>query len=301
MFWGVVRGPFHPIYDSLHSASADILLGSLGTAILRGLLSAKTSTVKLDEVLVTVGSKSSAEALSETLRSLPERTKIHVYQGQNVSVAQQSDIVILACPPSVMTEALGESGMQDALRGKLLISVLAGVTTSSIRKTISGGRQSSENECYVVRALPNLAVAQHASATAIEIVPPDLPVDKTEMASAIFKLLGEIVHLPASLMDAATIMCGSTPALIALFLDGLIDGAVAAGVPRSKADVMAAQVLASTAALLQNGQRASTLRESVCAMPGCTIQASIALEQGGVRGTAATAMKAAIEAASKLC
>jgi pyrroline-5-carboxylate reductase len=195
---------------------------------------------------------------------------------------------------------LGESGMQDALRGKLLISVLAGVTTSSMQKAISGDEQSSENECYVVRALPNLAVEQHASATAIEIAGPELPVEKLEKASAIFQLLGGIVHLPASLMDAATIMCGSTPALIALFLDGLIDGAVAAGVPRSMADTMAAQVLASTAALMQDGQRASALRESVCAMPGCTIQASIALEQGGVRGTAATAMKAAIEAASKL-
>ncbi|KEF52454.1 uncharacterized protein A1O9_11695 [Exophiala aquamarina CBS 119918] len=274
--------------------------GSLGTAILRGLLTANNANLTPAEVRASVVSKASAVALRETLRSISEKVAVNVYQGQNVTVAQESNIIILACPPQFMTTTLGEGGMQDALRGKLLISVLAGVTTQSIHEAISRGRSSSAMEYYVARALPNLAVAQHASATAIEIVDPELPADKGDMVSAVFLQLGRIMYLPASLMDAATVMCGSTPAFIAIFLDGIIDGAVAAGVPRNKADVMVSQVLASTAALMQNGQRASSLRESVCAMPGCTIQASIVLEQGGVRGTAATAMKAAITAAGKL-
>lgn len=274
--------------------------GSMGTAILRGLLTAENAKVTLAEIRATAGSKASTDALRETLRGISDEVVVSVYHSQNLSVAQESDIIILACPPDVMPTILGEDGMKDALQGKLLISVLAGVTTKSIREAISRGIQPSANDCGVVRAMPNLAVAQHASATAIEIAAPDLSVGKVDLVSTIFQQLGRIVYLPASLMDAATVMCGSTPAFIALFLDGLIDGAVAAGVPRSKADIMASQVLASTAALMQDGQRASALRESVCAMPGCTIQASIALEQGGVRGTAATAMKAAITAAGKL-
>lgn len=277
-----------------------LLIGSLGTAILTGLLTAKDAKVKPAKILATVASEASAPALRETLGGISTDTEIHVYQGHNVSVAEECDVIILACPPGAMSTVLGEDGMRDALRGKLLISVLAGVTTKSIQRAIHGRQASVAEDCWVIRALPNLAVEQHASATALEFASTDLPDDKADMVSAIFEQLGGTVYLPASLMDAATVMCGSTPAFLALFLDGLIDGAVAAGVPRRKADAMTAQVLASTAALLQDGQRASTLRESICAMPGCTIQGNIALEQGGVRGTAATAMKTAIEQASQL-
>jgi len=278
--------------------------GSLGTAILQGLLTTSNPTNKLAVIRATVGSKASVDALGETLRGMASRisspVEKNVYHDENTLVAQDSDVIILACPPDKMSTILMEDGMPNALHEKLLISVLAGVTSKSIHGAISIRSPTGPSGCYVVRAMPNLAVAQHASATAIEIPVPDFPVEKFNLVDSIFQQLGGVVHLPPSLMDAATVMCGSTPAFIALFLDGLIDGAVAAGVPRSKADIMASQVLASTAALMQDGQRASTLRETVCGMPGCTIQASIVLDQGGVRGTAATAMKAAITAAQKL-
>lgn len=198
-----------------------------------------------------------------------------------------------------MTTVLSESGMQEALRGRLLISILAGVTRQDMEKALNIEQSYGDDRCWIVRTLPNLAVASNASATAIEISEPLPPKDKCDLVDALFQDLGGIVHVPASLMDASTVMCGSAPAFVALFLDGMIDGAVAAGVPREKADAMTAQMLMSTAALLKT-QKASTLRESVCAMPGCTIQGNLTLEEGSVRGVSAKAMKTSIEAASKL-
>lgn len=203
----------------------------------------------------------------------------------------------------MMAKLLCEPGTREALQHKVLISVLAGVDRKNIEIAIYGeetNSQNAEGRCWVFRALPNLAVSMGASATAIEVSDPEPPADKASLVNTIFEQLGGIVHVPASLMDASTVLCGSTPAFIALFMDGLIDGAVAAGVPRGKADAMAAQVLASTAALLKNGQRPSTLRESVCAMPGCTIQGNMILEEGGIRGVSAKAMKTAVDAACRL-
>lgn len=189
--------------------------------------------------------------------------------------------------------------MQEALKGKLLISVLAGVTRQEMDDALTSEQSYGDERCWIVRTLPNLAVKSNSSATAIELSDPAPPKDKSDLVDALFEDLGGIVHVPASLMNASTVLCGSAPAFVALFLDGMIDGAVAAGVPRDKADAMTAQMLMSTAALLQT-QRASALRESICAMPGCTIQGNLALEEGSVRGVAAKAMKTSIEAASKL-
>jgi len=229
--------------------------------------------------------------------------EVIVFEGQNVQAAAESNVIILACPPDIASKVLGEPGIADALQRKILISVLAGVDRKSLEVAIYGNETSSYSaaeRCWVFRALPNLAISMGASATAIEVSDPKPPTEKVQLVDAIFGEIGGIVHVPASLMNASTVLCGSTPAFIALFMDGLIDGAVAAGVPRTKADEMMAQVLASTAALLKDGQRPSTLRESVCAMPGCTIQGNIALEEGCVRGVSARSMKTAIDAASKL-
>lgn len=252
------------------------------------------------KVLATVNSEASASTLSKSVSGLSSQVEVKVLRGQNRAVIESCDVIILACPPNLKSQVLSEEGINDALRGKLLISVLAGVTTQSIEGVIHGSSSPPDNRCWVARALPNLAVAQHASATAIETFDPNFPADKAELVNAIFKQLGGTVDVAPSLMDACTVTCGSTPAFIALFLDGFIDGAVAAGVPRNKADVMIAQVLASTAALLADGQRPSALRESVCAMPGCTIQGNLSLEEGGARGVAARAMKIAIDAARGL-
>jgi pyrroline-5-carboxylate reductase len=224
------------------------------------------------------------------------RERVKVSKGGNVKAANAADVIILACPPGAMTLVLGEEGMDAALEDKPLISVLAGVTTSAMEDVLKGGGESS---FCIFRALPNLAIATCASATAMETPKSSMPKEVADIVDKLFRSLGGVTYVPASSMNAATVMCGSTPAYVALFVDGMVDGAVAAGVPRDNARSMAAQMLSSTAALLQS-QSPSELRESICAMPGCTIQGNLVLEEGSIRGIAARAVKTAMDAASKL-
>jgi pyrroline-5-carboxylate reductase len=261
-------------------------------------LNVKEPKVHISRIRITVTSDASVQRVQalfgEGAGLAAETTK-----GNNVEVAKASDIIILGCPPPAMKSILSEDGMQDALKGKLLVSILAGVTRQDMEQTLGIDQDYGDERCWVFRTLPNLAVASNASATAIEVSEPTPPKSKSALVDALFEDLGGIVHVPSSLMNASTVLCGSAPAYVALFLDGMIDGAVAAGVPREKANAMAAQMLMSTAAMLKT-QRASALRESICAMPGCTIQGNLTLEEGGVRGVSARAMKTSIEAASKL-
>ena len=257
----------------------------MGQAIIHGLR--KQITVKIEAITATVNSEASVQRLDTEFGD-----GISVTKGGSVAAAQSANVVILACPPDVMASILSVSETRQALQEKPLISVLAGVTTKAMRQALGDGS-------WVFRALPNLAIAQCASATAIETPDDSIPKDTVDLVDRLFGSLGGLTYVPASNMDAATVMCGSTPAWVALYLDGMIDGAIAAGVSREKARSMASQMLSSTAALLQT-QSPSSLRESICAMPGCTIQGNLILEEGCIRGTAARAVKKSIEAASKL-
>ena len=188
--------------------------------------------------------------------------------------------------------------MREALAGKLLISILAGVPVSQISDTIYG--DISNRTCRVVRALPNTASLIRESMTVIETSNPPLPQPLDAMVSWMFNRVGRVVHLPQTSMDAATALCGSSPAFFALVLEAMADGAVAMGVPRAEAQLMAAQAMKGSAGLVLNGEHPAIVREKISTPGGCTIGGLLVLEEGSVRGTVARSVREATVVASQL-
>lgn len=244
----------------------------------------------LKNCAISVRSEDSAELLRKTFSGC--KFPISVYAGQNIQVVKESDVVLVGVPPGDVCMVLETPGMREALRGKLLISLAAGVTRSQIDAALYGSSplpEAVEERCHVMRAMPNLAVAVGQSMTALDITTPPPPQQYIKLAEELFKRVGIIIHVPEKSFNACTFLCGSTPAAIALFCDAMIDGAVAAGVSRKTAQPIVVQILRSAAALMQDGKSPSDLREDICAQPGCTIGAMMTLEKGGVRGVIASA------------
>jgi pyrroline-5-carboxylate reductase len=73
---------------------------------------------------------------------------IEVFVSQNVRAVEQSDVVLLCCKPQIAYSILSEPGMKEALAGKLLISILAGVTISQLSDWVLPSAK-------VIRAMPN--------------------------------------------------------------------------------------------------------------------------------------------------
>ena len=244
----------------------------------------------------------SAKKVKAALSDYPGQVK--VVQNGNVSAAQQADVVILACKPYMVAEVLSEPGMAEALRGKLLISILAGVTVPQMEKILYGGEgevpADPASQTLIVRAMPNTASLIRESMTVIATNTPPLPLESSALVSWIFKRIGDVVVLPPSTMDACTALCGSGPAFFALVLEAAIDGAVAMGLPRAEAMKMAAQTMRGTAGLVQNGDHPALLRDKVTTPGGCTIGGLLVLEEGRVRGTVARAVREATVVASQL-
>jgi pyrroline-5-carboxylate reductase len=84
-------------------------------------------------------------------------------------------------------------------------------------------------------------------------------------------------------------LSGSGPGYIAMVVESLTAGGVAAGLPEPLALALAKETLAGTAALLeQSGDHPAEIRRRVCSPGGTTLAGLEAMEQAGVaRGLAA--------------
>ncbi|KAL2052043.1 hypothetical protein ABVK25_007735 [Lepraria finkii] len=206
---------------------------------------------------------------------------------------------------------LGEPSLTKALKGKLLISILAGVTIPQIEGILhpsspttkpaakANGSTRSQAPTTIVRAMPNTASFVCASTTVITST-------STATASALhlvdwlFTTIGTVTHITAGQFDACTALCGSTPAFFALFIESLLDGAVALGLKRSEAQTMAAETMKGTAMLILAGESPDTLKEKVATPGGSTIQGLLALERKALRGNLADALIRCTAAAGSL-
>ena len=289
--------------------------GTLGTAILSGILdsvadsqpSSETDTESLPSKLPTrfntcIKRPESGKRLKSELSA--HASSITVFENDNVAGVKDADVVILACKPWMVTPILSAPGIKDALQGKLLLSILAGVPLEQIEGVLYPHQSHEEiissGGATVVRVMPSTASKVRESMTVIATSNPPLPSEQAKLVDWIFTRVGKVTHLPPNQMDACTALCGSGPAFMALVLEGLADGAVAMGVPRAEAQMMAAQTMRGTTGLVQSGEHPAILRERVSTPGGCTIGGSLVLEEAGVRGTIARAVREATVVASQL-
>ncbi len=244
----------------------------------------------------------SAKRIKKALGHLT--TSLTILENENLKGVEKADVILLGCKPQMVRDVLGSAEMRDALRGKLLISILAGVPVSQIEEVLYGSVSQADPEeegrCRIVRVMPNTASLIRESMTVISTPTPPLPPTLNALVTWMFSQIGRVVHLPASNMDASTALCGSGPAFFALVLEAMADGAVAMGLPRAEAQLMAAQTMRGTTGLVLNGEHPAIVREKVETPGGCTIGGVLVLEEGRVRGIVAKAVREATVVASQL-
>lgn len=223
--------------------------------------------------------------------------------NNNLQAVQDADIIILGCKPHLAERIIiGNGNMRAALQNKLLISILAGVTEVELRDMVyPEGKVPDFGACKIVRAMPNMAATVRESMTVIGTSDPPLPDETNKIVTWIFTRIGRVVHLPPANMDACTALCGSGPGFVAIMLESMVAGAVAMGVPREEAYIMAAQTMRGTTGMvLQGGEHPAMIRDKVSTPGGCTINGMLVLEEGAIRGTISRAIREATAVAAQL-
>jgi pyrroline-5-carboxylate reductase len=102
-------------------------------------------------------------------------------------------------------------------------------------------------------------------------------------------------------MDAVTGLSGSGPAYVAILIEALADGGVAAGLPRAIASKLALSTVLGTAQLLQESKlHPAELKDRVASPGGTTIAGVSQLERAGFRSALIEAVQAAKERSQQL-
>ena len=218
--------------------------------------------------------------------------------SDNRAVAAASDVLLLAIKPQVFEAVAKELAQGDSnaspAREQLpvVVSILAGVSLSQLEAAF--GRQP------VIRAMPNTPATVGAGITAIASGKSVKP-SQIEQATAIFQAVGEVVEVPEYLMDAVTGLSGSGPAYVAIMIEALADGGVAAGLPRAIASKLALSTVLGTAQLLHETQmHPAELKDRVTSPGGTTIAGIRELERAGFRSALIEAVQAAKERSQQL-
>ncbi|UBF26631.1 pyrroline-5-carboxylate reductase [Kovacikia minuta CCNUW1] len=230
----------------------------------------------------------------EVLVSDPQvERRIFLAQQYGVQVTEDNQaaataaVLLLAIKPQAFETVMADLGVASQTQDSrsLIISILAGTPLSKL--------QAAFPEHPIVRAMPNTPATVGAGMTVIAPGSHTQP-QHLEQARQIFQAVGEVVEVPESLMDAVTGLSGSGPGFVAVVVEALSDGGVAAGLPRAIATQLALQTVKGTAQLLQeSGMHPGELKDRVTSPGGTTIAGIAQLERSGLRTALIEAVRAA--------
>jgi pyrroline-5-carboxylate reductase len=238
--------------------------GNMAEAIIRGLL---RGTFPATGITV-------AEPVEERRLFLADRYGIAAV-AENREVAGSCDVLVLAIKPQIVQHVL--EGITSAFSGdKLLVSILAGISTRTLEKAFSGNPR-------VIRAMPNTPALVGEGATALSSGR-FATVDDLLTARHLFEAVGTVQVVSEGQMDAVTGLSGSGPAYVFTLIEALADGGVEEGLPRDTALALAVQTVLGAARLVRDGgEHPAVLRDRVCSPGGTTIAGMKALEEKGFR------------------
>lgn len=268
--------------------------GNMGEALLSGLLRAGRP---VKDLVVSEKSPERSEYLSRT------------YGVRLASVSDAVEnvgFVILAVKPHDIDPVI--AGIADtAARAEghaaeqVLVSVVAGVSTGHYEARLPAGFP-------VIRVMPNAPALVGAGVSALSAGRFATPEQLAEV-SELFESVGSALVVPEDQIDTVTAVSGSGPAYYFLFLEALVDAAVANGLTRGLATDLAVNTMAGSAAMVlerldearkgtagaagRPDTTATELRALVTSPGGTTAAGLRELERGGMRVAVAAAVEAA--------
>jgi len=205
--------------------------------------------------------------------------------ASNIEAIDGADVIILAVKPQMLAKVGREIG-PHLRQGQLVLSVLAGPTTSALVATLGHDQ--------VVRAMPNTPARIGAGMT-VWYATPATTADQRAQARALLSSLGAELEVEDEKWVAmATAISGTGPAYVFLVMEALIDAAVHLGFPRHIAHDLVIETLeGSTRFAKQSGDHPAVLRNMVTSPAGTSAAAIHELESGRLRTVLSEAVWAA--------
>ena len=163
------------------------------------------------------------------------------------------------CGPKMSVDVLGRSAaLEENDVTTVLVSMAAGIPLSAMEDAVVAGTP-------VVRVMPNTPMlvgrGMNAVATGRFVTEEQL-----EQVTELLSVVGEVMPVSESDMDAVTALAGSSPAYFFLVAESLIDAGVSSTHPRRRGEARGDVRAGAGIMLSGSGQDPATLRQRV--LPG---------------------------------
>ena len=255
--------------------------GKMATALAEGVL--KAGAFGKNQIVVTDKFPAAVKALVEKLGVIAA--------DDNAALASSADVVLLCVKPGDAFDALRAT--REQLAGKLVISILAGVTISTLQK-------AAGEKTRIIRVMPNTPALIHRGVAAYSLGHFAGEADAA-IAEKIFSSVGGVFRVKEELLDVVTGLSGSGPAYVYVVVESLADAGVLMGLPRDLSLQLAAQTVGGAADMvIKTGLHPAQLKDQVTSPGGTTIAGLEALEAAGIRSAFLSAVRAATERSREL-
>ncbi len=252
--------------------------GNMGGAILRGAL--ESGVLDKSSAYVCGRDKAKAQRIADELgiNSCSDAGEIAKTCRYIIVGVKPKDIETIL---SAVKNAVSESELES----KIIVSMAAGVKIANMQRILG-------DDAKIIRIMPNTPAKVRAGMTSVSR---NDNVTDGEMAEVmrVFSAIGMAVQVPEEMIHTVIGVSGSSPAYTYLYIDALIEEAVAEGMDREQARIFAAQaVIGAAKMVLETDEAPQKLCENVCSPGGTTIEAVNLLKESNFEGTVRKAFKA---------
>ena len=252
--------------------------GNLGSSLIKGILDA--GALKTKEL---VACDVSDEKLRELGKLGIETTT------DNKKLVEHCDVIFIAVKPDIVESVLEET--KESSRGKLFVSVAAGVSTKFIE---------ARTLARVIRVMPNICGLVGEMASCFSLGTRASREDE-ELVEKLLAGVGMTFKVDEKLMNAVTGLSGSGPAYFYFIVKALQEAGVELGLSSEIALKLAAQTAKGAGeVILRKGKTLDELTGMVCTPKGTTIEGIKVLEGRKVADALRDAVKAAAKRAKEL-
>lgn len=186
--------------------------------------------------------------------------------GDNSAAVSGADIICLAIKPQIFAKVLNAL-TNDITENHLLISIMAGISTRKIEDILG-------KKVRVVRVMPNTPALVNAGMAGVSSGR-YAGLNDLKDTVKIMSVVGEVLEVEESLIDAITAISGSGPAYLFYFVEALTRAGEKLGLSSEQAELLARKTMIGSARLLkESGLSPMELRKMVTS-PGGTTEAAL--------------------------
>ncbi|MCK4533516.1 pyrroline-5-carboxylate reductase [bacterium] len=256
--------------------------GNMAEALIKGILG--STLMNKQQIMAT-------DIKKERLQYIKKETGIITLSNSREAI-EKADFIVFSVKPQVLDSVLDEIG-NYLLPHQLVISILAGITTTYIEKKIN-------NKVPLIRVMPNIAVSVREGMSAF-CLGKNVQINHEKIVEEIFGSVGKVIKCQEKEMDAITALSGSGPAYFFYFLETLIRAGREMKLSAEMARVLSEQTILGAINLVKETKmEPAKMREMVTSPGGITQQALEYLEKKYFAGIFIEAIKRAKKRAEEL-